>query len=338
MKRLGESSYSRLWAHTKDGSTFAIIGSEDKDTKESRYDELKELIKGVMVYNSKVGYNKVDGTYTYKLTGETTFERGLVIYNISKEDALRVAGKINQESIIWKDKQFFGILGLDGDVIEQFNNHERNLNFSKAKEYGFGTKLQKDDNIRRPLGFAFEEVSMKNSSVNILKTIKESLPEGEFNKRRDFLYSMYDKIKAGWDSVDWHSPMSFELDMDINSVALIIRVEGDWKHEHAAIDQIAKETTNPDAMKEEVVEGGDSDWYVADHYYLYGAAYRSGKYMKESEDYPALEKEMMEKIKEFLLSNEGVTGISIYQDLELNWVCKYQYNGETFIVSVDMMN
>ena len=344
-----EASYSRLWSHTKDGSCFAIIGSEDKDTKKSRYEELKELIKGVMVYNSEVGYNKIDGTYTYKLTGETTFEKGLVVYNISRDDAIRVASKINQESIIWKDKNFFGIIGLDGSVIEQFNNHERNMNFSKAKSYGFGTKLQKDDtNPGRSMGFAFEKerVKMKKTSMRILESIKDS--GSDFDKKRDFLYSMYDKIKARWDSIDWHEPMYFEMDMDVENLILIITVDGDWKHDHGAIDQIAREETHPYKMDEVVTEETDGDWYTSDHYFYYkleesaipkvSSVVKGKKPVKESADYPAIEKDLMNNVKEFLSTVEGVSDIEVYVDLEYNNVCKYKYNGETFVVSVGMIN
>lgn len=90
-----------------------------------------------------------------------------------------------------------------------------------------------------------------------------------FNEKRDFLYAMYDKIKAGWEAIDWHSEMYFEMDMNVNALELIIMVEGDWKHDHAAIDSIADRTTQPVAKYEEVTEEDGSDWYSADHYFKY---------------------------------------------------------------------
>jgi hypothetical protein len=264
-----EASYSRIWSHTKDDSCFAIIGSEDKDTKANRYKELKELIKGVMVKNPKVGYNKINGTYTYKLTGETTFEKGLMIYNISKEDALRIAAKLNQESIIWKDKDFFGIIETDGEVLDQFNNPEKGMSFNKAKSSGFGTRLQKDDtNFSRRMGFVFEGRSnMKNLSLSILK--EASYAPGEFEKRKAFLYDMYDKIKEAWEAIEWHDGMYFEPSMDVDNLCLILSVDGDWKHEHIAINQIAQEATHPIKIDEIVTEDSDGDWYTADHYFYY---------------------------------------------------------------------
>lgn len=152
MKNLEESSYSRIWSHTKDSSTFAIIGSEDKDTKENRYDELKELVKQSMTMYPNLGYNKVNGTYKYA-NGDSANEKSLIIYNIPIEGAVRIAARINQESIVWKDKDFFGIIDLAGNILETFNNHEENMNFSKGKQ-GFSTKLQKDQT--RNSGFVFE--------------------------------------------------------------------------------------------------------------------------------------------------------------------------------------
>lgn len=180
MSKIEEASYSRIYRHTKDDSTFAIIGSEDKDTKENRYKELKSLVGRLMVIRPNIGYNKINGTYTYKLTGETTFEKGLMIYNISKEDAISIASKLNQESIIWKDKDFFGIIELDGDVIEEFSNS--GMDFKKAKSAGFGTRLQSDDtNPGTSSGFVFEgsrvRMRNKNLSLNILKEVKSEKAE-----------------------------------------------------------------------------------------------------------------------------------------------------------------
>lgn len=272
-KELNEASYSRIYQHTQDDSTFAIIGSEDKDTKKNRYKELKELIKGVMVKNSNIGYNKINGTYTYKLTGETTFEKGLMIYNISKEDAIAIAAKLNQESIIWKDPSFFGVIELNGKVLDQFDDDGViGMNFNKAKTAGFGTRLQKDDtNPSRIMGFAFEgeRIRMKNLSTSILKEVKAE-PGNDFESKKNFLYSMYDKIKEAWEAIDWHDEMYYEMDMDIDNMILIISVTwGDWKHDHAAIDQIAKEATHPIKIEEVVTEEDGSDCYSADHYFYY---------------------------------------------------------------------
>ena len=120
MNRIDEASYGRIYQHTRDNNTFAIIGSEDKDTHKNRYNELKQLIKKYERRYGHLGYNRLSGTYQYKLTGETTSEKSVIIYGISKKDALSIAKRINQESIIWKENNFFGIIDVKGGVLERF--------------------------------------------------------------------------------------------------------------------------------------------------------------------------------------------------------------------------
>lgn len=57
--------------------------------------------------------------------------------------------------------------------------------------------------------------------------------------------------------------------------------------------------------------------------------------LKESTDYPKLESELMGVIADYLSGIEGVSNISTYEDMELNRVCKYTYDGNTFVVRVD---
>ena len=119
-------------------------------------------------YTYKVGkvipFNKVNGTYTYQ-NGDTqekntAYEKSLIIYNIDKQPALDIANELNQESIVWKDANFMGLLYADGSVMQEFKNEpEHNMNFSGADELGFGTQLPKDRYTKRTkLGFAFEGV------------------------------------------------------------------------------------------------------------------------------------------------------------------------------------
>lgn len=153
-----EASYSRIYQHLTDSITFAIIGSDDKDTHENRFKELKDIVRKYSERNKIRGFNYVKGTYTYK-GGEITFEQSLILYNIDKKTALEIGNLLNQETIIWKDDDFFGVIYCsDGSVDMTFD--KRTLNFSQnnypdpeEKEF-FGTKLPKD-NVNK-LGFRFE--------------------------------------------------------------------------------------------------------------------------------------------------------------------------------------
>ena len=93
---------------------------------------------------------------------------------------------------------------------------------------------------------------------------------GDTQEKRDFLYAMYDKIKEAWEAIEWHQEMYYEMDMYASNLELIIIVDwGDWKHDHAALDQIAKEATHPVEISENVTEEDGSDTYSAEHCYKY---------------------------------------------------------------------
>lgn len=159
-----ESSYSRIYQHTQDNGTFAIIGSEDKDTKQDRSTELYNIVRDYTYKRGKaIGFNKVNGTYTYQKDDnstpekQTAYEKSLILYDIDKQTALDIANKINQESIVWKDPNFFGLLYTDGSVMGEFENRVgNNMNFSGADEKGFGTQLPRDKSTK--LGFTFEGI------------------------------------------------------------------------------------------------------------------------------------------------------------------------------------
>ena len=156
---LNEASYSRIYQHTQDDSTFAIIGSEDKDTGENRKRELYDLLRKYKEKTGlRLGFNQAKGVYTYQDGNQekkVAQEDSLIIYDIDKQGALDIADAINQESIVWKDPNFFGILYTNGTVMTEFDNQAgNNMNFTGAESAGFGTKLN-NDNISN-LGFKFE--------------------------------------------------------------------------------------------------------------------------------------------------------------------------------------
>lgn len=141
---LTEASLSRIHSKVKDENvTFAVIGSQDKDTYEDRWLELRDkLLKLSNKSGQGYGYNIFKGNYTYE-NGETGEEYSAIIYGIPKEDALRIADQLNQESIIWKDKDFFGFI----DVVTRkednaFSNRE--ISFDKELAKLFGSRLKRD--------------------------------------------------------------------------------------------------------------------------------------------------------------------------------------------------
>lgn len=139
--KLFETGLARLWQHTKDTSTFAIIGTQDQDTKESRYNDMMDLILKLSRKKAGIGFNDIEGTYTYD-NGKRGREDSIIIYNLSKEDALNIGRKLNQESIVWKDDSFFGLIYCkDGSVDMTFKNNLKNMKFSEEDIKNFASKI-----------------------------------------------------------------------------------------------------------------------------------------------------------------------------------------------------
>lgn len=145
INRLNEVSLSRLYQHTKDDKSFAIIGSQDQITRMDRSQELIDKLRELTKKYSGIGYNLLKGEYTYddKSTGS---EYSYIIYNIPKEEALKIANDLNQESIIWKDKDYFGFINADGTLAGEFNNDEKNMAFGKEDTKAFSSMIPSKHN------------------------------------------------------------------------------------------------------------------------------------------------------------------------------------------------
>ena len=149
--KVEEASLSRLFQHTKNKDTFAVIGSQDKDTKKSRFQELKSLVGKLRDKVSNLGYNYLEGTYTYE-DGEQGIEDSLIVYNIPKDDALDIANRLNQESIIWKDNNYFGFIDADGTESGTFDN--KDITFDQQITNMYGSRLRSGNGLKP--AFAFE--------------------------------------------------------------------------------------------------------------------------------------------------------------------------------------
>ena len=154
--RLSEGGLSRLWQHTQGDSTFAIIGSQDKDTKEDRSDELLQRVSNLRYGkgDSRIGYKPLWGRYEYE-DGTVANELSLMIFNLTKDQAVSLAKTLNQESIIWKDKDFFGFLTQDGNEDGRFSSDPRNINMSDEDVKLFGSRLAKHKNKNQQKWFKF---------------------------------------------------------------------------------------------------------------------------------------------------------------------------------------
>lgn len=165
-QELEEASLSRLYQHTKNKDTFAVIGSQDQDTKKSRFQELLSLVSGLRNKISNIGFNYLEGTYTYD-DGEQGIEDSLIIYNIPKQDALDIANKLNQESIIWKDNSYFGFLDSNGNEEGTFEKGD--LTFDQQITNMYGSKLRTGRGLKPAFAFECKLIETDKNGSNFSK-------------------------------------------------------------------------------------------------------------------------------------------------------------------------
>ena len=176
IKNLVEGGISRIWQHTQGDGTFAIIGSQDQDTKEDRREELIKAVSNLASKNrGKIGYKYLFGRYEYE-DGTVGEELSIIIFNIDKEDALSIMRKVNQESMIWKDENFFGFINNAGNEDGTFTSNPRNMNFSDEDVKLFGSKLanHKNNNQLKWYKFVMEQyIPKERSSIRNMGLIKD---------------------------------------------------------------------------------------------------------------------------------------------------------------------
>lgn len=270
--------------------------SVSADLKDMTYEELKDYLTNII--NDRESYPE-DSTderalYLDELYWDTA--NAIEYMNYVKEWFDERDFNLKDELSYWSEKSsayneleyslndfeklFNGLYEENGINGELFVSYDEWLNNERQEELNEAEIITMDND---PAWKAAVEKVQKEYGLD------KEMAKPYFNEKRDFLYAMYDKIKAGWDAIDWHSPMYFEMDMNVNALELIIMVEGDWKHDHAAIDSIADRTTQPVAKYEEVTEEDGSDWYSADHYFKYSQKQfkdwlNNEKPVKESEE------------------------------------------------------
>ena len=174
------SGLSRIWQYTHNNQNFAIIGTQDKDTKEDRTNELTSLLRNMMdsqvrtkkpVGKPMITYKKLEGHYIYD-DGTQGTENSFLINNITKEEALELGRAVNQESILWKDDNFFGyIYCSDGHPDMTFSRDDKNMGFNKDDVYAFGSRLKSKHNEGQGFTFVAEHYVYDNSKKSRKKEV-----------------------------------------------------------------------------------------------------------------------------------------------------------------------
>lgn len=218
-----EASLSRLYQHTKNKDTFAVIGSQDKDSKKSRFNELKSLVSRLREKVSNIGFNYLEGTYTYE-NGEQGIEDSLIIYNIPKQNALDIAKQLNQESIIWKDDNYFGFLDTNGNEEGTFN--KGSMTFDDQITNMFGSRLKSGNGYKPAFAFECKLIETDNSGSTFSKQhnakIKKypvcniKLETKSENDENTIFWELVDKLKGGnEDNIDSVDITNFIVENDI---------------------------------------------------------------------------------------------------------------------------
>jgi hypothetical protein len=143
-RMLFETKLSRIWQYVEDDKKiFAIISAYRKKNKPEVNETLSNDLENDIKDLDK-GYIKVSGGYVETDdTGKSveTHERSFIISDISKESAIRLGKKYEQESVLYKDKTQFSYISTKdvpsypvGSVIMNFQKSKGRDNMTFAKE------------------------------------------------------------------------------------------------------------------------------------------------------------------------------------------------------------
>ena len=123
-----EESLSRVWQHIAySDSRFAVISAYSTDSIDNELNH-KELKKDIRKLN--LGFIELDIEFTNKIkssdNADQASERSCFIPEISLKNAIKLGKKYKQESILWKDKDEFIMLGISntagiGKTLMKFN-------------------------------------------------------------------------------------------------------------------------------------------------------------------------------------------------------------------------
>lgn len=133
-KIIAESSFSRVWNHVNNSNTFAVISAFRGFNTPVENLKLNTNLKAD-VRKLGLGFVEQEGGYTYiePSTGEETpasEERSLFIPEITFDQAIDLAKKYGQESMIFKDADKFVLYNPKTDKVVLDFAKDRPLTFS----------------------------------------------------------------------------------------------------------------------------------------------------------------------------------------------------------------
>jgi len=114
-----ESSLSRIWQHIEEpdrsfGVMSAFRGEFSWNENEERHAELKHVVR-------EMGYGYIEMNGGYSGTDGFVLELSLFLPEISKSDLKELGRRYEQETVIYKDADFFGLIEVaTGSVWQEF--------------------------------------------------------------------------------------------------------------------------------------------------------------------------------------------------------------------------
>ena len=161
----------RFYELTKDDRTFAIIEDLDIQNRKVQFRVFNEILRAI---KPRIAYNRhYSGMYTYRdgiRKGGVLF----LLHNVDKATALEVSKKINQEYILWKDDNFFGIIKTDdGSIVLNLNYDLQAMQSieSEQKFTNWFTKFANEKKIityEQPL-YEYDKIKRKSDSYLIYR-------------------------------------------------------------------------------------------------------------------------------------------------------------------------
>lgn len=158
-EEIEESSLSRIWQHVTDNSRkFAIIssaiGEYSAAQNQARHDVLKTIVrkKGYGFVETEGGYREERGEEV-----EVVEEPSLFIPEIALNEAVRIGEYFRQETVLYKDSDFFGLVDSMGNVGGVVVNFKKNVDdvLDLTNVEDFFTALVKGSHAGRK--FVFKE-------------------------------------------------------------------------------------------------------------------------------------------------------------------------------------
>ena len=179
-----ESSFSRVWQHIENPTSLFAVISAYLDTKNDvlNHEQLRKDIRKL-----GFGYIEMDSGYTYQVDGKSKIanEKSYMIPNITKKEALKLALKYGQESILWKDDKSFVLLESRKDVgvgkeLMVFKSKGKSLTYDKDTVKVAFSALRKGSKNQIGRKFAYlGEMRIKDFPTVYLYAGK-NIPDDEF--------------------------------------------------------------------------------------------------------------------------------------------------------------